>query len=104
MKRLLRVSFDIFISSVTPILTWFLLSIILDKKLINVFTLTYPLQCLSGIITAIFGMGASICIYKDRPLPYYNGCQQKKNIFFQHSYSILYHHLKQIAISAVFHP
>ncbi len=65
MKRLLRVSFDIFISSVTPILTWFLLSIILDKKLINVFTLTYPLQCLSGIITAIFGMGANICIYKD---------------------------------------
>ena len=65
MKRLLRVSFDIFISSVTPILTWFLLSIILDKKLINVFTLTYPLQCLSGILTAIFGMGASICIYKD---------------------------------------
>ena len=38
MKRLLRVSFDIFISSVTPILTWFLLSITLDKKLINVFT------------------------------------------------------------------
>lgn len=65
MKRLLRVSFDIFISSVTPILTWFLLSIILDKKLINVFTLTYPLQCLSGILTAIFGMGANICIYKD---------------------------------------
>lgn len=65
MKRLLRVSLDIFISSVTPILTWFLLSIILDKKLINVFTLTYPLQCLSGIITAIFGMGANICIYKD---------------------------------------
>lgn len=65
MKRLLRVSFDIFISSFTPILTWFLLSIILDKKLINVFTLTYPLQCLSGIITAIFGTGASICIYKD---------------------------------------
>ena len=65
MKRLLRVSFDIFISSVTPILTWLLLSIILDKKLINVFTLTYPLQCLSGILTAIFGMGASICNYKD---------------------------------------
>ena len=65
MKRLLRVSFDIFMSSVTPILTWFLLSIILDKKLINVFTLTYPLQCLSGVITSIFGTGASICIYKD---------------------------------------
>lgn len=65
MKRLLRVSFDIFISSVTPILTWLLLSVILDKKLINVFTLTYPLQCLSGILTAIFGMGASICNYKD---------------------------------------
>lgn len=65
MKRLLRVSFDIFISSITPILTWLLLSVILDKKLINVFTLTYPLQCLSGILTAIFGMGASICNYKD---------------------------------------
>lgn len=65
MKRLFRVSFDILITSMVPIVAWFLLGIILDSHLINVFSLTYPLQCLMGIIIAIFGVGANICVYKD---------------------------------------
>ena len=65
MKRLLRVSFDIFIMSVIPIVSWFLLGIILDERLINIYTLTYPMQCLMSMIVAIFGGGANICIYKD---------------------------------------
>ena len=65
MKRLFRVSFDILITSIVPIISWFLLGIILDNHLINVFSLTYPLQCLMGIIIAIFGVGANITIYKD---------------------------------------
>ncbi len=44
MKRLFRVSFDILITSIVPIISWFLLGIILDNHLINVFSLTYPLQ------------------------------------------------------------
>lgn len=65
MKRLLRVSFDILITSIVPIASWFLLGIILDNHLINIFSLTYPLQCLMGMIIAIFGVGANISIYKD---------------------------------------
>ena len=65
MKRLFRVSFDILITSIVPIVSWFLLGIILDSHLINVFSLTYPLQCLMGIIIAIFGVGANISVYKD---------------------------------------
>jgi len=66
MKRLLRVSFDIFISSLTPIILWFLIGIVFDKNLTNVFTITYPFQCLPGIITSIFGVGANVCKYKDK--------------------------------------
>ncbi len=65
MKRLFRVSFDILITSIVPIISWFLLGIILDNHLLNIFSLTYPLQCLMGIIIAIFGVGANITIYKD---------------------------------------
>lgn len=66
MKRLLRVSFDILITSIIPIVSWFLLGIILDNNLINIFSLTYPLQCLMGMIVAVFGVGANISIYKDK--------------------------------------
>lgn len=66
MRRLFRVSFDILITSIVPIISWFLLGVILDKNLINIFSLTYPFQCLMGIIVSIFGVGANISIYKDR--------------------------------------
>lgn len=65
MKRLFRISFDILIASIVPIVSWFLLGIILDRYLINIFSLTYPLQCLMGMIVSIFGVGANISIYKD---------------------------------------
>ena len=65
MKRLFRVSFDILVTSIVPIVSWFLLGIILDSHLVNVFSLTYPLQCLMGMIIAIFGVGANISAYKD---------------------------------------
>jgi len=65
MKRLFRVSFDILVTSIVPIISWLLLGIILDSHLINVFSLTYPLQCLMGMIIAIFGVGANISGYKD---------------------------------------
>ena len=68
MKRLLRVSFDIFITSFTPIIAWFLIGVIIDKNLTNVFTLTYPLQCLAGVITSIFGVGANVSGIKDNNL------------------------------------
>lgn len=66
MKRLLRVGFDIFVSSLTPIITWFFVGIIIDKNLTNVFTLTYPLQCLFGIVVSIFGVGANVYAIRDK--------------------------------------
>lgn len=49
MKRLFRISFDVFLNSFTSIITWFFIGIIINKDLTNIFTLTYPLQCLMEI-------------------------------------------------------
>jgi len=66
MKRLLRISFDLSLLSFIPIVSWFLLGIIVDKNLINVFTLTYPLQFIYYIIKSIFSTGANISKQKDK--------------------------------------
>ena len=66
MKRLLRISFDLSLLSFIPVLSWFLLGIIVDSNLINVFTLTYPLQFIYYIIKSIFSTGANISKEKDK--------------------------------------
>ena len=65
MKRLLRISFDTFITSVTPIISWFLLGILVDKNLINIFSLMYPIQFIIRSIQSVFGTGANVSAYKD---------------------------------------
>ena len=66
MKRLLRIGFDLSLLSFIPILSWFLLGIIVDKNLINIFTLTYPLQFIYYILKSIFSTGANISKEKDK--------------------------------------
>ena len=66
MKRLLRISFDLSLLSFIPIILWFLLGIIVDKNLINIFTLTYPLQFIYYIFRSIFSTGANISKEKDK--------------------------------------
>lgn len=66
MKRLLKISFDLALSSIVPVLSWFILSIILDKNLINIFTLTYPVQFIYYILKSIFSTGANISKEKDK--------------------------------------
>lgn len=61
MKRLLRIGFDLSLLSFIPILSWFLLGITVDKNLINIFTLTYPLQFIYFILKSVFSTG-----YKQR--------------------------------------
>ena len=65
MNRLLRVGFDILRTSVTPILGWLFLGIIVDKNLINIFSLIYPLQFVISTIKIIFGTGANISAVRD---------------------------------------
>ena len=66
MKRLLKISFDTLLGSVFPILSWIVLSFILDKNLINVFSLTYPLQFVGWMLGSIFATGANINKEKDK--------------------------------------
>lgn len=60
MKRLLRISLDTLIASLSSILIWFILSVTIDKNLINIFTLTFPIQYISSILVSIFATGANI--------------------------------------------
>jgi len=60
MKRLLRISFDTLIASLMSILIWFILSLTINKDLINIFTLTFPIQYVSSILHSIFSTGANI--------------------------------------------
>ena len=66
MKRLLRISFDLSLLTFVPIITWFLLGITVDKNLINIFTLTYPLQFIYYILKSVFSTGANISKEKDK--------------------------------------
>lgn len=66
MRRLLKISFDLTLLSFIPILSWFCLSFIIDKNLINIFTLTYPIQFIWHIIKPIFSTGANINKEKDQ--------------------------------------
>ena len=65
MKRLLRISLDLSLLSFIPIISWFLLGIIIDKNLINIFTLTYPIQFIYYILKSIFSTGANISKERD---------------------------------------
>lgn len=65
MTRLLRIGFDLSLLSFIPIISWVLLGIIVDKNLINIFTLTYPIQFVYYILKSVFSTGANICKEKD---------------------------------------
>ena len=66
MKRLLRVGFDYALSSIFPLSTWVVLSIVLDSRLMNVFSLTYPFQFISSLLSNVFSTGANISGVKDK--------------------------------------
>ena len=64
MKRLLKICFDTTIFSFIPILSWFILGLLVDENLVNVFSLTYPFQFILGMLKSIFGVGPNI--YKEK--------------------------------------
>ena len=66
MKRLLKISFDLALLSFIPILSWFCLSLIIDKNLINIFTLTYPIQFISCMLKSVFSTVSNISKVKDK--------------------------------------
>ena len=65
MNRLLRISFDTLLTSLTPILRWFFLGILVDENLINIFSLIYPIQFIISAIKSVFGTGANVSSIRD---------------------------------------
>ena len=66
MKQLFKISFDLALNSLSPIVSWFVLSLILDSRLINIFSITYPIQFLWLLLRDIFATGANISGVKDK--------------------------------------
>lgn len=66
MKRLLRIASNSAIFSFIPILSWFCLGLLVDKNLVNIFTLTYPLQFICALLKSIFATGPNISKEKDK--------------------------------------
>lgn len=66
MKRLLRISLNEAFLSLMPIITWSTIGILVDPRLINIYSLTYPLQFIYSMLKAIFGSGANISEIKDK--------------------------------------
>lgn len=66
MKQLFKISFDLALNSLSPIVSWFVLSLILDSRLINIFSITYPIQFLWLLLRDIFATGVNISGVKDK--------------------------------------
>lgn len=66
MKRLLKISFDSLVFSLIPILQWFVLGLFVDSNLINVFSVTYPLQFIYSLLKSAFGISPNIYALKEK--------------------------------------
>ena len=66
MRRLLRISFNYALESIFPLLSWMALSLIIDSRLLNVFSITYPFQFISSLLSNVFSVGANISRIKDK--------------------------------------
>lgn len=66
MKQLFQIGLDLALASLNPIISWFMLSLILESRLINVFSITYPLQFVWLMLRDIFGVGANLVSIKVR--------------------------------------
>lgn len=66
MKRLLRISFDTLLLSLTPIIIYSLLGFILLKDLANIFSITYPAQFIFLIIYYLFAVGPNVTATKKK--------------------------------------
>lgn len=66
MKRLLRIGCSTFVLSLIPIVSWFLLGLTVDANLVNIFSLTYPIQFVCSLLICIFASGANIKQVKEK--------------------------------------
>ncbi|MCT4613136.1 MAG: hypothetical protein N4A47_07185 [Clostridia bacterium] len=65
MKRLIKVGLDILLFSIVPVITWFVLGIIIGGNIISIFIVSYPIQFIVEMLKSIFATGANISQSKD---------------------------------------
>lgn len=75
MKRLFYIGSGKFVFSLFPVLSWFILSLILqDANALNVFSLTYSIQFISSFLKSLFSTGANVRANKKKdPNAVWNG-------------------------------
>lgn len=75
MKRLFYIGSGKFVFSLFPVLSWFILSLILqDANALNVFSLTYSIQFISSFLKSLFSTGANVrANKKNDPNAVWNG-------------------------------
>lgn len=66
MNKLFRISFDMFLATIAHLLGWFLVALFIDKDLVNMTLLTYPLWFIVCAINCICGTGANISAIRDK--------------------------------------
>lgn len=66
MKKLFSISLDSLLGTLASTLKWILLGYLVDKNLINIISLIYPIQFITSSIHCIFGNGANISAIKDK--------------------------------------
>src|SRR5574344_2695355 len=66
MNKLLKISFNKTIFSAVPIISWLLLGLIIDKNLVNIFSLTYPVQFVYLFLLSLFGTAPNINEKRDK--------------------------------------
>lgn len=66
MKQLLQIGLNLGIQSLSPIASWFLLGLIIDSRLINIFSITYSIQFLWLMLKDVFAVGANLAGEKDK--------------------------------------
>lgn len=66
MNRLLRISFDTLLDSLSPILMWILLGQIINKNIASIFVITYSFQFVVSLVVAIFGTGPNVTTEKKK--------------------------------------
>ena len=65
MERLLRIGLNSLLNSLLPIIMWFLMGEIIDRSIVNIFTITYSFQFIISLIVAIFAVGPNITAAKN---------------------------------------
>lgn len=66
MRRILTIATGCAVNSLLPIIAWICWGLLIDKDLIAVFSLTYPIQYIGMFITDLIGYGVFTNVMQEK--------------------------------------